>query len=173
MSEVTKDGAPEMPDEQAQALASVMADVEAGRPQGQDGSQAGGDQQAPEMALDQQVKENAMLIEVVWDVVGGLLPEKVAMRYGPEQRQRIAYSGTMLAVKRGWSAAEFMQKWGAEIAFAAALVGPSVPVIIEAIKRKPEKQADPVQAAPAPVSVPDTGAEAPGSRVVQFGTVQP
>lgn len=162
-----------MSDEQGADFAAIMKAAEAPEKQIE---QAQEKEQA--QALDQAVQETAMLIEAGWDLLGGMLPEKVAARYGPEQRARIALSGTKLAIKRGWSSAEFMAKWGPEVAFAAALVGPSVPLVIEWIKKP--KDAKPASAGVLePPAVPEQAIAAPeapsppGARVVQFGTVQP
>lgn len=162
-----------MSPEQAADFAAIMASSE--EPEQQAQQQA---QQQQDQALQAAVAENAMAIEVVWDIVGGMLPEKVAARYGREQRARIAESGTRLAIKRGWSMAEFMAKWGPEIAFGAALVGPVVPLVIEwAQSPKTKETPFPVltpEAAPAPVTAPVPPAAAandPAAKTVRFGAV--
>lgn len=158
-------GAEAMPEDQAASFAALMEDAEAQERQAED--KAASQQQA---ALAEQVKQNTELVEFTWDLVGGLLPERVAVRYGAEQRARIAASGTALAIKRGWSGAEFMAKWGAECAFVAALVGPVIPVIIESINKRKEGQPE---AAPglveAPEAAPILADQVPGSKTVTFG----
>lgn len=172
MSDDTKTGegdAPEMSAEQGADFAALMAGADA--PEADKASQVK-EQQAGE--LDALIAENTMTIEAVWDLVGGLIPERVAVRYGPEQRARIAKSGTALAVKRGWSSAEFMAKWGVEIAFGAALLGPSIPVVLEAIKNR--KKAAPDPAAPAKVEhepAPILADQVPGAKTVSFGAPSP
>lgn len=165
-----------MSPEQAADFAAIMAASE------EPGQQVQQQQdQAQAQALEEAIAETAIAVEVVWDIVGGMLPEKVAARYGPEQRARIAESGTKLAIKRGWSMAEFMAKWGPEIAFGAALVGPAVPLVIEWAKTPkatgtpfpvlaPEASTPPVTV---PVPEPAAAANDPAAKQVRFGTVQP
>jgi hypothetical protein len=155
--------------EQGADFAALMAGAEA--PGAAQATQAA-DQQAQE--IEAMKAENAQTLEFVWSLIEGLLPAKVAARYGAEQRTRIAESGTVLAIKRGWSMAEFMARWGAEIAFSAALVGPAVPVVLEAIKNRKKAAPDPtapakVEQAPQPAQVE----QSPGSKTVSFGTVTP
>lgn len=167
----TEGGAPAadgMSSEQAADFASLMSGAEA--PEAAQAAQVA-DQQAADIAA--MTADNAQLLEFLWDVGGGMLPEKLAERYGPEQRARIAASGTALAVKRGWSAGEFMAKWGAEIAFAGALIGPAVPVVLEALKNRKAGPADPTAQVPAdgsPLPVIQADQE-PGAKTVSFGTV--
>jgi hypothetical protein len=155
--------------EQGADLAALMAGAEA--PEAAQAAQVADQQEADIAAM---TAENAQMLEVVWDLAGGLLPEKIAARYGPDQRARIAASGTALAIKRGWSGAEFMAQWGAEIAFGAALLGPAIPVVLEAIKNGKAKAADPT----VPAQVEDTplpvlADQEPGAKTVTFGTVMP
>lgn len=156
--------------EQGADFAAIMN--AAGQPEQQQQAQQ---QEQQAQSLEQAIAETSQMLEVAWDLVGGLLPPKVAERYGPEQRARIAQSGTMLAIKRGWSAAAFMEKWGVEVMFASALVGPSIPVIIDWLKKpktstKPGEVVTQAQAVEVPQKAqPD---EVPGARTVSFGTVQ-
>jgi hypothetical protein len=181
-----ENNAPEGPDHDgdddggAASLASLMAEAEAPEQAAQQAqAKAEATEQATQArAMAELVEQNTQVIEFAWDLVGGLLPEKIAARYGPEQRQRIAISGTALAVKRGWDIAAFMEKWGAEVAFAGALVGPSVPVILEAIRnrgKKPEQvqaQATGVLGTrPDDTPVSDTGVKSP--QTATFGEVIP
>lgn len=165
-------------EEQAQALADLMRGAE--EPE-QKAAQAQQAQQAAEVAqLHQQMAENAQFLEFAWSVIGGLIPEKIAVRYGPEQRQRIAESGTVLAVKRGWEPAKFFEKWGAEVAFGAALVGPSVPVILEALKNRGKAKPAQVEAQEQGVlgtrvedGTPVTGTGVNSPVTATFGPIQP
>ena len=166
-------------DEQAASLQALLSGAE--EPEQQAAKAAQQAEQAEANALMAQVQENAQMVEFAWDVVGGMLPEKIAVRYGPDQRMRIAQSGTMLAAKRGWDMGAFMAKWGAEIAFAAALVGPSVPVIIDAIKNRKKAEEKALTGPPPAESflgprpddtpVPDTGVKSPTT--AEFGAVIP
>jgi hypothetical protein len=161
--------ATDMSAEQGADFAALMAGADA--PEAEQAAKVEAEQAGDMAAM---IQENAQLLEVVWDIAGGLLPEKVAARYGPDQRARIAASGTALAVKRGWSAAEFMAAWGVEIAFGAALVGPVVPVVLEAIKNRSKGAPDPT--APAQVEPPRPPVQAdqePGAKTVTIGTVIP
>lgn len=145
----TIDAAPNtdgMQAEQAADFASIMAKAAEPEQAQAQAQQAQAQQQAAQQAADlqAQIAETTMMVEFGWTIVGGLLPPKVAERYGPEQRAAIAAAGTNLAIKRGWSMGEFMAKWGAEAAFVGALVGPSIPLIVEWV-RTPKKQAEPGQ----------------------------
>ena len=164
-----QDAQPAMSSEQAADFASLMNGAEA--PEAANEAKFGSEQAGEMAAL---IEENTMTIEAVWDLVGGLLPEKIAVRYGQEQRARIAASGTALAVKRGWSAAEFMTKWGIEIAFGAALFGPSIPVVLEALKNRKKDAPDPTAPAPQIEAQPSPilADQVPGSKTVSFGTVE-
>lgn len=171
--------APNETDEQAASLAALLEG--AAEPEKAIEQQAQAEQNQQAQAIEQQIAENAEAMEMAWTALGGLLPEKVAARYGPEQRANIARTGTMLAAKRGWKAAAFFEKWGIEIAFGAALVGPAVPVIIETIKerREAKKNGTPLVQDAQPAGVLGTRTDNPlptggnGPTTAQFGAVVP
>lgn len=176
MSEGQQHAAPEMAAEQAADLAALMAQVEEVEGGTDDVQRGAGD------GLDEDHKSKVMLelqetgptVVLIHSVLSPMF-KTVRERYGVKEQERIAQAWAVLAVKRpGFSMRAIMGKWGPEFMFAFALGAPVLQDVMEwIVSKKEDKQADPVQAAPTQVSVPDTGSEAPGSRVVQFGTVQP
>jgi len=160
-----------MQQEQAEDFAAIMAKAAEPEQQAEQAQQAQAQAVASQDAaeLQRQIEETAMAVEFGWSIVSGLLPAKVAERYGPEQRAAIAEKGTILAIKRGWSMGEFMAKYGAETAFVGALVGPSVPILIEWIKA-PKKKPEQIEKAQ---QIPQQVQEPSAAKMVVAGTVLP
>lgn len=84
--------------------------------------------------LKQSTAETAELIEMVWSMVGPIIPPRYADRYGPQQRARVASSLTVVAIKRGWDIGGALERYAPELALVVALVGPIVPVVLDDIK---------------------------------------
>lgn len=82
------------------------------------------------------VAEAAEVVELAWSLLGPFLPERIAERYGDAQRATIAKTYAAVAQKRGWDIAETLGRWGPEIALAAALAGPVLPVVVADIKAR-------------------------------------
>lgn len=76
------------------------------------------------------------MIDLVWSVAGPFMPDRYAVRYGPEQRESIAVNYAKVAEKRGWDVSDMLGRWGPEIGLAAALVGPALPVIVAEVKAR-------------------------------------
>jgi hypothetical protein len=100
--------------------------------------------------------EAGELVEFVGLLALPLLPvllprigEQLAAAYGPEQRQAIAQALAALAVKRGWSIGDAVGRYGPELALAAALAGPALPIVLADAKARKAPRAP---AAPAPAT---------------------
>jgi len=92
--------------------------------------------------LAAQIEGNTELIEFGWQCIGPLLPEAYAERYGQVERAKIAAAYTKLAIKRGWDMGDLFEKWGPEIAFAAAVAGPGLPVFLAQMRERKEGGGD-------------------------------
>jgi hypothetical protein len=64
------------------------------------------------------------------------LPDRYAERYGAREQARIADAFGALCEARGWSMADSFGRWAPELALAAAVMGPALPVLIADIKAR-------------------------------------
>ena len=144
-----------MSDAAFDALAAEAAALE--------GAAAPGAAGAPAVAvvdpLPQARAEAAEVVELVAAVALPLLAlksQRLADAYGKPERDRIADALAAVCVKRGWSVAGALGQYGAEIALAAALAGPALPILLDELRqRRAAPAAAPgVTAAPAPVEAP-------------------
>lgn len=102
------------------------------------------------------VQETRDLVDFACALLLPFVPDRYAARYGPTEREAIARTWVALAEKRGWDVAEVMGRWGPELAFAGAMVGPVLPIIVAEVRAR--KQA---MQAPAPAPARD-GRQQPG-----------
>lgn len=92
--------------------------------------------------LEAATVEAREVVELVASLVLPFLPESIAARYGQRQLDAIGSALGKVAAKRGWSVGGFLGRYGDEIALAAAVVGPALPVLLaEAKKRKEAAEA--------------------------------
>lgn len=132
---VTKVEAPaEAPDPGFDALQAMAEQLESA------GAQV--NQAAEQKQLVQEVNSQAEgaaeLIEFVWQIGGPFVPARYAVCYDEERRRKIGETFAALAVKRGWEFGELMGKFGAELAFMGAIVGPALPVVMLEMKARKE-----------------------------------
>lgn len=102
---------------------------------------------AAEPTMAEKIDEAGDLVELGWSVVGPMLADRYADAYGERQRQNIARTWAKLAEKHGWDVEELVGKWGPELAFVAAVLGPALPVFI-ADKRAKRDAAEGAQRQP-------------------------
>lgn len=96
--------------------------------------------------------ETRDLVEFACALVLPFVPERYAERYGKDERDAIARAWVSLAEKRGWNIAETMGRFGPELAFAGALAGPVLPIIVAEFKERKAARQQPPAPAPAPVT---------------------
>jgi hypothetical protein len=100
------------------------------------------------------VEETRAMIDAVLDLAQPFAPEWID-RYGPDQRQRVAQSFTVLAIKHGWNVSAWLGDWAEEIAFAMAVSLPVLPVIRAKLAPPPAPPAP--KPAPQPASTKHSG----------------
>lgn len=150
--------APGGPDPLAHIEASAieLEGAAPGSPQAAQAEAAAGAEAAQEEARE--------VVELLSSLLLPFLPDNIAAKYGPRQLDAIGSALGKVAAKRGWSVAGFMGRYGDEIALAAAVVGPALPVLLaeararkQAAERERERPPEAGQvepAAPAPEPAP-------------------
>lgn len=110
---------------------------------------------APAGPVVDPVQETRDLVEFACALLLPFVPDRYAERYGQAERDAIARSWVALAEKRGWNLADTLGRWGPELAFAGAVAGPVLPIVVAEFKaRKAARQ-------PAPAPAPATGQARP------------
>lgn len=112
-----------------------------------EGLPAAGDVTEPAAPADPsagQLAEARELVGLVATIALPLLPERYAQCYGKEQQARIAEAWARLCMARGWSMEQVFGRWGPELALAAALGLPALPVLMEDLRAR---RAPPAQGA--------------------------
>lgn len=111
--------------------------------------------------LPQARAEAAEVVELLAAVALPLLAlksQRLADAYGAAERARIADALAAVSVKRGWSVAGALGQYGPELALAAALAGPALPIVLDELRRRREA---PAAAPGAPGAAPAAPVEAP------------
>jgi hypothetical protein len=140
-------------------LAAAAASIEAGGP-------ADAPRPAPVDLAALAAGEAREVVEVVASLALPLLPvvwprhgRALAAAYGPEQLDRIAAALGQVAHKRGWRIAEACGRYGPEIALAAALLGPALPLLLDAAKAPDTAPAAPAAGTSSPPAAPAAPAD--------------
>jgi hypothetical protein len=86
-----------------------------------------------------------------------MLPDRYAARYGQREQQRIGDALGAWAEARGVSVGAMLGRWAPELALAAAVIGPALPVIVADAKAR--RQHAEQQHGPRPAQVQPAGAQ--------------
>lgn len=115
-------------------------------------TQAQEEQQQQQRAEEREQAEQAF--GMVCAVVLQLLPDRYAERYGTREQNGIVQTFGALCEARGWNVSEVVGRWAPELAFAAAIVGPALPVIVADLKQQRKQQEESAKAAARPTPTP-------------------